>query len=690
MDTRKKKGIAGRMVARWRTQLNFRSFFVTLVVALGLLVWGLLVWGLSLLGSAIMARRLILDSERQIMDNQARIFARSVEDYLEVSTQSVRRVAERFGPLYASGVPALRETAMRHLRSHNSEFFWLGFADASGVVRAGEEDVLVGTDISGSPAFREGRGGLYMEDMHVLRRLNQFAQARPGEHIPRVFSIAIPVLDARNTPVGVMIGLISEELMTGQIVRQLRDLRSDPTVEVALVSKSRQIQGGFRPFASIPPSAWPEPGRASARVELESGGETQTWLVSYAEAQGNTLLARLGWRVLAGATPLIAMLAASGALGVLILAAAAVWLASGALLKPMGMFVDAVRRMGHGERPQEITRWMPAEMKVLEKQLRELLIRMSIRETELSKAYADLAESFRGVSENFPGVLFRRSGAGGRLRYIYVSPSSEKYMGVAADKMLEDPRLVLPNVHPEDRHVLQNIPTLDAQSDGTREYTYRIKGNDGAWRWMRTYTTRRETGDGKDIWDGVTVDVTEIQEAEQQAAAARVDAEAARGGRGCEQGQGRLPCHDEPRDPHAAQRHHRFRPADRGERGRGRAQGERAAYPRDGRDAAQHPQRHPRLLQDRREQAASGNAADVDPRGAGAHAHGVQRAGAVQGAGLRDGLRAGSAAGDRRFAAPAPDRPQPAVQRDQVHLGGQGVAAGGGRAAGGRPAAGAL
>ncbi|MCS6764015.1 MAG: hypothetical protein MO853_08705 [Candidatus Protistobacter heckmanni] len=56
MDTRKKKGIAGRMAARWRTQLNFRSFFVTL---------GLLVWGLSLLGSAI-------------MDNQARIFSRSV------------------------------------------------------------------------------------------------------------------------------------------------------------------------------------------------------------------------------------------------------------------------------------------------------------------------------------------------------------------------------------------------------------------------------------------------------------------------------------------------------------------------------------------------------------------------------------------------------------------------------------
>ncbi|MCS6764014.1 MAG: PAS domain-containing protein [Candidatus Protistobacter heckmanni] len=352
--------------------------------------------------------------------------------------------------LYASGVPALRETAMRHLRSHNSEFFRLGFADASGVVRAGEEDVLVGTDISWAPAFREGRSGLYMEDMHVLRRLNQFAQAHPGEHILRVFSISIPVLDSRNTPVGVMIELISEELMTGQIVRQLRYLRSDPTVEVALISKSRQIQGGFRLFASIPPSAWPEPGRAS------------------------------------------------GALGVLILAAA-VWLTSGALLKPMGMFVDAVRRMGHGERPQEITRWMPAEMKVLEKQLRELLIRMSIRETELSKAYAALAESFRGVSENFPGVLFRRIGAGGRLRYIYVSPSSEKYMGVAADKMLEDPRLVLPNVHSEDRHVLQNIPTLDAQSDGTREYTYRIKGNDGAWRWMRTYTMRSETGDGKDI-----------------------------------------------------------------------------------------------------------------------------------------------------------------------------------------------
>ncbi len=69
--------------------------------------------------------------------------------------------------------------------------------------------------------------------------------------------------------------------------------------------------------------------------------------------------------------------------------------------------------------------------------------------------------------------------------------------------------------------------------------------------------------------------------------------------RGRQRGQERLPGDHEPRDPHPHECRHRHERAAARHRARRRAAGLRLDHPRLGRCAADHHQRHPRLLEDR-------------------------------------------------------------------------------------------
>ena len=153
------------------------------------------------------------------------------------------------------------------------------------------------------------------------------------------------------------------------------------------------------------------------------------------------------------------------------------------------------------------------------------------------------------------------------------------------------------------------------------------------------------------------------------------DAQEAHGrGRGREPGEERVPRRDEPRDPDADERGHRDeRPAPR-DGARRRAARLRRDDPDVRRRAAHDHQRHPRLLEDRGGQGRPRSRAVLAARRRSrAPSTSSRRSPAKQGrrARLRDGRR--PAGGDRRRRRPAPpDRPQPPVERDQVHRAGRG------------------
>ena len=140
-----------------------------------------------------------------------------------------------------------------------------------------------------------------------------------------------------------------------------------------------------------------------------------------------------------------------------------------------------------------------------------------------------------------------------------------------------------------------------------------------------------------------------------------------------EPGEEHVPGHDEPRDPHADERDHRHeRPAAR-HAARRRAARLRRDDPDLRRRAADDHQRHPRLLEDRgRPGRARGGAVRARPCIEGA-LDVVAPDGRGQGPRARLRARRRAAARARRRRRPAaPDRPQPAVERGQVHRDGRG------------------
>ena len=133
-------------------------------------------------------------------------------------------------------------------------------------------------------------------------------------------------------------------------------------------------------------------------------------------------------------------------------------------------------------------------------------------------------------------------------------------------------------------------------------------------------------------------------------------------------GQVHLPRRDEPRDPDADERDHRHERPDARYAADRRAARLRRDDPHVGRRAAPDHQRHPRLLEDRGRQGRTGPSA-VRLRAMHRGRAGRRRA-ARRGQGPRARLhdRRRPAADDRRRPGPAaPDRHQPAVERDQVH-----------------------
>ncbi len=142
----------------------------------------------------------------------------------------------------------------------------------------------------------------------------------------------------------------------------------------------------------------------------------------------------------------------------------------------------------------------------------------------------------------------------------------------------------------------------------------------------------------------------------------------ARRGRGRQRGQELVPRHDEPRDPHADERRHRHERAAARHEARRRAARLRRHDPRIGRRAADHHQRHPRLLEDR-SRPHGHRVAAVRParvRRVGARPREHARHGKAPRHRLRvRGRRPGR--DQRRRDAAAPDPAQPAVQCGEVH-----------------------
>jgi PAS domain S-box-containing protein len=101
-------------------------------------------------------------------------------------------------------------------------------------------------------------------------------------------------------------------------------------------------------------------------------------------------------------------------------------------------------------------------------------------------------------------------------KVIYVSPAYERDWGLPRTALEQDPKVWRERLHPEDRSLAD--PVFEEMLEGRRqtfELVYRMRGADGAWRWVRDKAWLVRAGDIKRVV-GVMTDITAAKASEEQ------------------------------------------------------------------------------------------------------------------------------------------------------------------------------
>ncbi|MDP9298841.1 MAG: PAS domain-containing protein, partial [Actinomycetota bacterium] len=143
--------------------------------------------------------------------------------------------------------------------------------------------------------------------------------------------------------------------------------------------------------------------------------------------------------------------------------------------------------------------------------------RQAAREQRLR---AQTERRFQTVVEQVPAVTYTwdpRRGVG-EAPAIYLSPQIEAMLGYAPAEWLEDPKLWMSRMHPEDRDRVLEASTLADRTGAPFLEEYRIYAKDGRLVWIRDESVTVENDqDGRPlIVQGVMFDVTQQKEFEER------------------------------------------------------------------------------------------------------------------------------------------------------------------------------
>ncbi len=146
------------------------------------------------------------------------------------------------------------------------------------------------------------------------------------------------------------------------------------------------------------------------------------------------------------------------------------------------------------------------------------------------RARGHAERKLRDLAESLPGAVFQwRTFPGGKGRYEFLSGQTVGLRGVKREEALADPEKVLPTIHEGDRKELREALQLAEEAGTQLRHDYRVVGEDGGIRWLRSEATQQRLPDGSTLWSGLWTDVTkhlklrrELVEAKEAAEAANV------------------------------------------------------------------------------------------------------------------------------------------------------------------------
>ena len=121
------------------------------------------------------------------------------------------------------------------------------------------------------------------------------------------------------------------------------------------------------------------------------------------------------------------------------------------------------------------------------------------------------------VIEHIPAITYTDLVvAPGQVRMGFVSPQIQTVLGYEPQRFLDDPKLWLSLMHPDDLARLEASGVLDSSDTSAFDEIYRMKTADGSYRWLHDTSTPVLNDDGEfDHFLGFAIDVTERMHAQE-------------------------------------------------------------------------------------------------------------------------------------------------------------------------------
>lgn len=145
-------------------------------------------------------------------------------------------------------------------------------------------------------------------------------------------------------------------------------------------------------------------------------------------------------------------------------------------------------------------------------------------------------ETLRGSEEKYRNLVDNLENAAvyqitgdleGNRQFIYMSRAVERLNEVTPEEVLADPTVIYRQILPEYHDMLRIQEEEAIRNSGVMRVEVQNRLPSGRLRWFEFTVSPRRSEDGRMIWDGIEVDITERKNAEAELRTAKAAAEAA-------------------------------------------------------------------------------------------------------------------------------------------------------------------
>lgn len=190
----------------------------------------------------------VIEDKKTFLQNTSKIIANKITDILFERDREILLLSKS-SLFYDNKLDTqnIRES-LKEMENTHHIYSWIGVADANGIVKVANNNLLEGADVSKRPWFINGSKESFIGDIHEAVLLAKLLQKPQNTEPLRFIDFASPIKDSNNNLLGVVATHINWDWLSQQIKTYLPNDLDKQAIEVLIVEKNGKV---IYPFDSM-------------------------------------------------------------------------------------------------------------------------------------------------------------------------------------------------------------------------------------------------------------------------------------------------------------------------------------------------------------------------------------------------------------------------------------------------------